>query len=155
MHGMTTHSLLHLTKTLAYLYFNQQRTCLHQNTSQTRLRLFPSTSPWSHEKSPMLHHYLQAYPRELSQLASLLSWSSPALVITRDAYFDKDISSALTKISKPFARAICFCSHLDLNGLQTSDNSQPSILHQTGSATNLDNLPSIFIKEPKDSEQPI
>jgi hypothetical protein len=42
-----------------------------------------------------------------------------------------------------------------LNGLQTSDNSQPSIVHQIGSAANLGNLPSIFIEQPIDSKQPL
>ena len=36
-------------KLLAYLYFNQPRTCPEQNTSQSRLRMPPSTSPWYHE----------------------------------------------------------------------------------------------------------
>jgi hypothetical protein len=57
--------------------------------------------------------------------------------------------------SKPFARAIPIHSHLDPNGLQTSDNSEPSIVHQTGSAANLGHSPSTFIEEPKDPEQPI
>jgi hypothetical protein len=63
------------------------------------------------------------------------------IVITRDAYFDKDFSSALALDSKPFARAIPIWSHLDPNWLQTSDNSEPSIVHQTGSAANLGNSP--------------
>ena len=90
------------------------------------------------------------------------SWldSSPdhtqRIVITRDAYFDKDMtSSAHVFNSKPSAGVIPFNSHLDPNGLQPSDNSQPSIVRQTGSAVNLGNLPSIFIEEPKDSEQPL
>jgi hypothetical protein len=57
--------------------------------------------------------------------------------------------------SKPFARAIPIHSHLDPNGLQTYDNSEPSIVHQTGSAANLGHAPSTFIEEPKDPEQPI
>ena len=77
------------------------------------------------------------------------------IVITRDAYFDEDFSSALAFDSKPFAGAIPIRSHLDPNGLQTSDNSEPSIVHQTGSAANLGHSPSTFIEEPKDPEQPI
>jgi hypothetical protein len=90
------------------------------------------------------------------------SWldSSPdhtqRIVITRDAYFDKDMtSSAHVFNSKPSAGVIPFNSHLDPNGLQPSDNSQPSIVRQTGSAANPGNLPSSFIEEPKDSEQPL
>ncbi len=78
------------------------------------------------------------------------------IVITRNAYFDEDFSSALAFDSKPFAGAIPIQSHMDPNGLQTSsDNSEPSIVHQTGSAANLGHSPSTFIEEPKDSEQPI
>jgi len=77
------------------------------------------------------------------------------IVITRDAYFDEDFSSALAFDSKPFAGAIPIRSHLDPNGLQTSDNSEPSIVHQTGSAANLGHSPSTFIEEPKEPEQPI
>jgi hypothetical protein len=77
------------------------------------------------------------------------------IVITRNAYFDKDFSSALVFDSKPFARAIPIRSHLDPNGLQTSDNSEPSIVHQTGSAANLGHSPSTFIEEPKEPEQPM
>ena len=48
------------------------------------------------------------------------------IVITRDAYFDEDFfSSALAFDSKPFAWAISIRSHLDPNGLQNSDNSEP------------------------------
>jgi hypothetical protein len=36
-----------------------------------------------------------------------------------------------------------------------SDNSEPSIVHQTGSTANLDHLPFTFIEEPKEPEQPI
>jgi hypothetical protein len=76
---------------------------------------------------------------------NLASWldSSPdypqRIVIKRDAYFDKDVSSALASTSKPFARATHSCSHLDPNGLQPSDNPKPSIVCQTGSAANLGN----------------
>jgi hypothetical protein len=45
-------------------------------------------------------------------------------------------------------------SHLDPYGLQTSDNSEPLIVHQTGSSANLGHSPSTFIEEPKDSRQP-
>ena len=65
------------------------------------------------------------------------------IVITCNAYFDKDISSALAFDSKPFARAIPIESHLDPNWLQTSDNSKPSIVPQIGSAANLSNSASI------------
>ena len=47
------------------------------------------------------------------------------IVITCNANFDKDFSSALAFDSKPFARAIPIQSHLDPNGLQNSDNSEP------------------------------
>jgi hypothetical protein len=77
------------------------------------------------------------------------------IVITRITYFVKDFSSALAFDSKPFARPIPIQSHLDPNGLQTSDNSEPSIVHQTGSAANLGHSPSTFIDEPKEPEQPI
>ena len=77
------------------------------------------------------------------------------IVITRDAYFDEDFSSALAFDSKPFAGAIPIRSHLDPNGLQTSDNSEPSIVQHTGSAANLGHSPSTFIEEPKVPEQPI
>jgi hypothetical protein len=77
------------------------------------------------------------------------------IVITRNAYFDEDFSSALAFDSKPFARAIPIWSHLDSNGLQTSDYSEPSIVHQTVSAANLGQSPSTFIEELKQPEQPI
>jgi hypothetical protein len=115
-----------------------------------------------------LHHDIMSNPLRFKftykkfpeNSASWLLDSSPdhpqRIVITRDAYFDKDMtSSAHVFNSKPSARAIPFNSHLDPNGLQPSDNSQPSIVRQTGSAVNLGNLPSIFIEEPKDSEQPL
>ena len=76
------------------------------------------------------------------------------IVITRDAYFDEHFSSALAFDSKPFAGAIPIQSHLDPNGLQNSDNSEPSIVHQTGSPANLGITPSTFIEESHDSEQP-
>jgi hypothetical protein len=47
------------------------------------------------------------------------------IVITCNAYFDEDFSSALAFDSKPFAGAIPIRSHLDPNGLQISDNSDP------------------------------
>ena len=75
------------------------------------------------------------------------------IVITRDAYFDEDFSSALAFDSKPFAGAIPIRSHLDPNGLQTLDNSEPSIVHQTGSAVNLGITPSTFIEALHDSDQ--
>ncbi len=100
--------------------------------------------------------YLYWIPRKLSRLASLLSWQHPqCIVITRDAYFDKDFSSALAFDSKPFAGAIPIQYHLDPNGLKPSENSEPSIIHQTGSAANLGHSPSTFIEEHKDPEQPI
>ncbi|KAI2495495.1 Reverse transcriptase (RNA-dependent DNA polymerase) [Fragilaria crotonensis] len=75
------------------------------------------------------------------------------IVITRDAYFDEDFSSALAFDSKPFAGAIPIRSHLDPNGLQSLDNSEPSIVHQTGSAANLGITPSTYLEELHDSEQ--
>ncbi len=45
-------------KHLAYLYFHKPKTCLKQNTSQTRLRTLSSTSPWSYEKLLLFwNHY--------------------------------------------------------------------------------------------------
>ena len=76
------------------------------------------------------------------------------IVITRDAYFDEDFSSVLAFDSKPCAGAIPIQSHLDPNGLQNSDNSEPSIVHQTGSPANLGITPSTFNEESHDSEQP-
>ena len=77
------------------------------------------------------------------------------IVLTRNVSFDKDFSSALAFDSKPFARAIPTQSHLDPNGLQTSDSSEPSIVRRIGFAANLGQSPSTFIEEPKDPEQPI
>ncbi|KAI2494629.1 Reverse transcriptase (RNA-dependent DNA polymerase) [Fragilaria crotonensis] len=74
------------------------------------------------------------------------------IVITRDAYFDEGFSSALAFDSKPFAGAIPIRSHLDPNGLQSLDNSEPSFTHQTGSAANLGITPSTFIEELHDPE---
>ncbi len=51
--------------------------------------------------------------------------------------------------------AISIWSHLDPNGLQTSDNSEPSSVHQTGSAAKLGRSPFTFFDKPKDPEQPI
>ena len=76
------------------------------------------------------------------------------IIITRDAYFDEDFSSTPAFDSKTFAGAIPIRSHLDPNGLQNSDNSEPSIVHQTGSPANLGITPSTFIEESHDSEQP-
>ncbi len=76
------------------------------------------------------------------------------IVITRDAYFDEDFSSALAFDSKPFAGAIPIRSHLDPNGLQPIDNSEPTIIHQTGSVANLGLNPSTFIEETNTDEQP-
>ena len=78
------------------------------------------------------------------------------IVITRDAYFDENFSSALAFDSKPFAGAIPIRSHLDPNGLQTIDNSEPSFTHQTGSAANLGIHPSSFIDNdlPCDNQPP-
>ena len=61
-----------------------------------------------------------------------------SLIITRDAYFDEDINSALCFNSKPFARAVPICSHLNPNGL-----------NQTGSAANLGNpLSTLLMTQP-------
>ena len=76
------------------------------------------------------------------------------IVITRDAYFDENFSSALAFDSKPFAGAIPIRSHLDPNGLQTNDNSEPSTTHQTGSAANLGIYPSSFIDDHSNDNQP-
>ena len=74
------------------------------------------------------------------------------IVITRDAYFDEDFSSALAFDSKPFAGAIPIRSHLDPNGLTNIDNSEPSIVHQTGSAANLGIRPSTFMEGNEDQQ---
>jgi hypothetical protein len=90
--------------------------------------------------------------------ASWLAFSpdhSQRIAITLDAYFDKEIRLALAFNSKLSAGAMPFSSRSDTNGLQISDNSHSSIVHQTGSAANLGNLPSIFIEEPKGFEQPL
>jgi hypothetical protein len=46
-------------------------------------------------------------------------------------------------------------SHLDPNAIRTSDNSEPSIVHQTGSTANLCHSPSTCFEERKDAEQAV
>jgi hypothetical protein len=68
-----------------------------------------------------------------------------SLVITRDAYFDEKFDSALCFDSKPFSGAVPIRSHMDPNGLcSTDENTEPATHHQTGSAANLGNNPSSF-----------
>ena len=69
------------------------------------------------------------------------------IITTRDAYFDEDFSSALSFDSKPFAGALPIRSHMDPNGLQNIENSEPTIIHQTGSVASLGISPSSFIEE--------
>jgi hypothetical protein len=78
---------------------------------------------------------------------------SQRIVITRDAYFDEDFNSALAFDSKPFAGAIPIRSHLDPNGLISIHNSEPTIIHQTGSAANIGQSPSSFIDHPNQTLQ--
>jgi hypothetical protein len=71
-----------------------------------------------------------------------------SLIVTRDAYFDEDFQSALCFDSKPFAGAVPIRSHFNPNGLKTiEENSEPTIVHQTGSPANLGISPSSFIEE--------
>jgi hypothetical protein len=68
-------------------------------------------------------------------------------VVTRDAYFDEDFQSALSFGSKPFSGAVPIRSHFDPKGLKSIDeNSEPTIIHQTGSVASLGNNPSSFIE---------
>jgi hypothetical protein len=69
------------------------------------------------------------------------------IISTRDAYFDEDFSSALSFDSKPFAGALPIRSHIDPNGLQNTENSEPTIIHQTGSVASLGISTSSFIEE--------
>ncbi|KAI2498240.1 hypothetical protein MHU86_16267 [Fragilaria crotonensis] len=75
------------------------------------------------------------------------------IITTRDAYFDEDFSSALAFDSKPFAGAIPIRSHMDPNGLENVENSEPTIIHQTGSVANLGINPSSFIEEPTNNDK--
>ncbi|KAI2511948.1 hypothetical protein MHU86_2464 [Fragilaria crotonensis] len=75
------------------------------------------------------------------------------IITTRDAYFDEDFSSALAFDSKPFAGAIPIRSHMDPNGLENVENSEPTIIHQTGSVANLGINPSSFIEEPTNNDE--
>ena len=69
-----------------------------------------------------------------------------SLIITRDAYFDEDFNSALCFDSKPFAGAVPIRAHFNPNGLRSiQENTEPSTIHQTGSAANLGNPPSSFV----------
>ena len=78
---------------------------------------------------------------------------SQRIVITRDAYFDEDFNSALAFDSKPFAGAIPIRSHLDPNGLISLQNSEPTIIHHTGSVANIGHSPSSFIDHPNQTLQ--
>jgi hypothetical protein len=69
VHGMTTCSILHLTKTLCLCVFQ---------IAKNKLRKPPSASPWYQGQSLLLYIHLQTIPRELScWLVRFLSWSYP------------------------------------------------------------------------------
>ncbi|KAI2494359.1 ABC transporter B family member [Fragilaria crotonensis] len=113
----------------------------------------PSTIVMAENPASSTSAYLDAQPISNVTNRPFGTNHPQRIITTRDAYFDEDFSSALAFDSKPFAGAIPIRSHMDPNGLENVENSEPTIIHQTGSVANLGINPSSFIEEPTNNDK--